>query len=102
MRIRWSHRAWIDLRDLRDYIAKDSPSDAEQFAEKIIAATEKLVDHPQLGRKVPEAEQDHIRELIFRNYRIIYLIRSDHVYIVTVIHGNRDLRQWETKPWEMM
>ena len=101
MRIRWSRRARIDLRDIRESIAKDSSFDAKQFVEKIITATEKLSDHPKLGRKVPEAEQDHIRELLFRNYRIIYLIRSDHLSIVTVIHGNRDVMQWETKPWEM-
>lgn len=101
MRIRWSRRARIDLRDIRESIAKDSSSDAKQFVEKIMTATEKLIDHPRLGRKVPEAEQDHIRELLFRNYRIIYLIRSDHLSIVTVIHGNRDVMQWETKPWEM-
>lgn len=102
MRIRWSRRARVDLRAIKDYIAKDSPSHARQFAEKIFIATEQLIDHPKLGRKVPEAEQDQIRELIFQNYRIIYLIRSNHVYIVTVIHGNRDLTQWETKPWEMI
>ena len=102
MRIRWSRRARHDLREIRESISKDAPSDAKQFAEKIIIATERLIDHPKLGRKVPEAEQDQIRDLIFRNYRIIYLIRSDHVYIVTVIHGNRDLTQWETKPWEMI
>lgn len=102
MRIRWSRRARGDLRDLKDYIAKDSPYFAKQVAEKIIAATEKLLDHSKLGRKVPEAEQDHIRELIFLNYRIIYLIRPDHLYIVTIIHGNRDVTQWKTKPWEMM
>ena len=102
MRIRWSHRARVDLRDIKNYIAKDSPSHARQFAEKIFTTTEKLIDHSKLGRKVPEAEQDHIRELIFQHYRIIYLIRSDHLYIVTVIHGNRDLTQEETKPWEMM
>ena len=101
MRIRWSRRARVDLRNIRESIAKDSSSDAKQFVEKIIIATEKLIDHPRLGRKVPEAGQDHIRELIFRNYRVI-LVRSDSLSIVTVIHGNRDLTQWETKPWEMI
>ena len=64
MRIRWSRRARIDLRDIKESIAKDSPSDGKQFVEKIITATEKLIDHPKLGRKVPEAEQDPIRELL--------------------------------------
>ena len=102
MRIRWSRRARLDLRNIREFIAKDSSSDAKQFVEKIITAPEKLIDHLKLGRKVPEAEQDHIRELLFRNYRIIYLIRSDYIYIVTVVHGNRDLTQGETKPWEII
>ncbi|MCZ6804623.1 MAG: type II toxin-antitoxin system RelE/ParE family toxin [Proteobacteria bacterium] len=92
------------MRDLREYIAKDSTYYAKQFTGKIITTTEKLIDHSKLGRKVPEAkqDQDHIRELIFRDYRIIYMIRPDHLYIVTVIHGSRDLTQLETKPWEIV
>ena len=31
------------------------------------------------------------RELIFRDYRIIYLLRTEHLYVVSVIHGSRDL-----------
>ena len=47
---------------------------------------EKLADFPDLGRKVPEAEErKNIRELIFQGYRIIYLHQINHVYIVTVI-----------------
>ena len=61
---------------------------------------EKLADFPKIGRKVPEAEdQDNLRELIFQGCRIIYLHQADHVYIVTVIHGSRDLTSIENKPW---
>jgi len=100
MRIKWSHRARQDLRDLRDYVAKDSTYYARQFTDRLIFSTEKLIAHSRLGRKVPETDQDDIRELIFHDYRIIYLIKSDHLYIVTIIHGSRDLTQLETKPWE--
>ena len=65
MRIRWSRRARVDLRNIRESIAKDSSSDAKQFVEKIIIATEKLIDHPRLGRKVPEAGQDHMSGNLF-------------------------------------
>lgn len=29
-----------------------------------------------MGREVPEAERDDVRELIFQNYRIMYLMKT--------------------------
>lgn len=77
MAIEWSARARTDLRELRTYIAQDSPHYARRF-------------------------QEDIRELIFQNYRIIYRIKSEHVYIVTVLHGSRDLGGQAVKPWEVV
>jgi plasmid stabilization system protein ParE len=89
------------MRELRAYIAQDSPHYARRFVEKIFKAAETLTEHPQIGRKVPEAGREDIRELIFQNYRIIYHIKPEQVYIVTVIHGSRDLAGQEDKPWEI-
>lgn len=102
MAIEWSARARTDLRELRAYIAQDSPHYARQFVEKIFKSVETLAQHPQIGRKVPEADREDIRELIFQNYRIIYRIAPEHIYIVTVLHGSRDLAVWAPKPWEVM
>ena len=102
MRIRWSGRARTDLQDLRDYIAKDSPYYARRFVAKIIASVEKLRDHPEIGRVVPEAKRDNVRELIFHGYRIVYLLAPEHIFIVTIIHGSRDLTAQEPKPWEII
>lgn len=102
MAIEWSARARTDLRELRAYIAQDSPHYARQFVEKIFKSVETLTQHPQIGRKVPEADREDIRELIFQNYRIIYRIAPEHIYIVTVLHGSRDLAGRAPKPWEVM
>lgn len=73
MVIEWSLRARTDLRDLKAYIAKDSPYYARRFTDRIIASVERLVDYPKIGRPVPEAEsRDDVRELIYQSYRIIY------------------------------
>jgi len=32
-----------------------------------------------------------VRELVYQGYRIIYLTRPEWVFIVTIIHGSRDL-----------
>jgi len=102
MAIEWSARARTDLRELWTYIAQDSPHYARRFVEKIFKAVESLTEHPQIGRKVPEADREDIRELIFQNYRIIYRIKPRHVYIVTVLHGSRDLAGQAVKPWEVV
>ncbi len=81
-------------------IAKDSSFYAWQFIERIFEAAKKLDVFPELGRKVPEAEdREDVRELIFQGYRIIYLYHADQIYIITVIHGSRDLSSMENKPW---
>ena len=54
-----------------------------------------------MGREVPEAEREDVRELLFQSYRIIYLVKADHLYIVAVIHGSRNLIGMEGNPWEV-
>jgi plasmid stabilization system protein ParE len=101
MAIRWSRRARTDIRDLKAYIAKDSPYYARRFIERIMASIEKLKAFPRSGRTVPEAEgREDVRELIYQGYRIIYLTRPEGIFIVTVIHGSRDLTANEVKPWD--
>ena len=101
MTIEWSARSRTDLRELKKYIAQDSPYYARRFIARIIASVEKLADFPDVGREVTEAEErGDVRELIFQGYRIIYLRQENHIYIVTVIHGSRDLSGMESKPWD--
>jgi toxin ParE1/3/4 len=102
MRIVWSDIAEADLDDLYDYIARDVPYYAEQFVDRLIEAVGVLQAHPQLGRRVPEAEdREDVRELIFQSYRVIYLVETEQVSILTVIHGSRDLGGQVSKPWEV-
>jgi len=51
-----------------------------------------LSQFPRSGRKVPEFDDDDIRELLAYSYRIIYRIEEDNVIISTVIHGKRTLQ----------
>ncbi len=102
MRIEWATSARANLGELYAYIAEDSPLNAERFIERLFDAVEKLAEQPRIGRQVPEAEdRDDVRELIFNDYRIIYHLKSDCVYIVNVIHGSRDLQRMKVKPWEV-
>ena len=103
MLIEWSHRAQADIRDLKSYIAKDSPYYARQFTERVIASVEKLEEFPEIGRPVPEAEgRDDVRELIYQGYRIIYCTIPERIVIVTILHGSRNLAAKDIKPWDVV
>lgn len=87
------------LKGIRDYIGRDSPYYARRFIERIFDAAEKLQDHPKMGRPVPEADQDNVRELIYQGYRIIYRTKPERVQVLTVLHGSRNLAAKKIKPW---
>jgi plasmid stabilization system protein ParE len=100
--IEWTRSAISDSRSLRDYIAKDSRAYADRFVQRIIEAVEVTAAFPLLGRKVPEANDDSIREILFHKYRIIYRVDPSRVLVLMVVHGGRDLTQLNEKPWEML
>ena len=87
--VRWTPQALDDLEAICLFIARDAPQVAAVFADRSFRATDRLADHPRLGRIVPELEIETIREIILGNYRIIYRIRGEEVKVVTVHHGAR-------------
>jgi plasmid stabilization system protein ParE len=102
MKLEWTEPSLLDMENLRDYIAKDSEYYAARFIARIIDASETLQQLPLIGRVVPEAEDETIRELLFQSYRIMYRVEADRVLILTVIHGSRDIGQIQPKPWDVL
>jgi toxin ParE1/3/4 len=101
MRIEWTDPAVSDLAAIRDYIAVDSEENAVRFIGRLIESVEKISVFPQMGRRVPEAEDEAVREVIFKGYRLIYRIGPGLVQIISVLHGSRDLSGMVPKPWEI-
>ena len=50
-----------------------------------------LEQFPRAGRKVPEFDDDNLRELIAYSYRIIYRVEEADVIVAAVIHGKRNV-----------
>ncbi len=91
-RVGWSRRALNDLEGIADYIAKDSPVYASNVVKKIVSQTRILTQFPRSGRKVPEFDDENVRELIVYSYRIIYRLQGDEVVVAAIIHGKRILQ----------
>lgn len=101
MRVEWSILACDDLNDLVEYISRDSAFYAQMFGEKIVLATRRLKDFPESGRRIPEADDDFLREIIVQGYRVMYRIEADRILILAVMHGSRDLTNPDNQPWEV-
>lgn len=87
----WTEMAIDDLNAIAEFIARDSQAYAFDFVRRIINQIEKLAQFPKMGRVVPELGLDSIREIIYHNYRIVYTIKSEKIFIAIVSHGSYDL-----------
>lgn len=91
-RVAWSQRALRDLEEIADYIAADSPTYAAIVVKKIVNLAKTLRQFPRAGRKVPEFDDENVRELIAYSYRVIYRLQEDEIIIASIIHGKRSLQ----------
>jgi toxin ParE1/3/4 len=81
---------WTDstIDEFIEILSKHSKPAAQKIAKELSTRVERLNEFPQKGRIVPEFNVNHIRELIYKNYKVIYII-SDKIYIALI----RNLRQ---------
>ena len=89
--IRWTRKSVVHLEEIHKFIAKDSPFYASRFIKSLVQAIRKLETFPVCGRIVPELQMFGFREVIYRNYRIIYRTAhsSNDVEILSIIHSSR-------------
>lgn len=81
-----------DLREIVNYIKRDSVKYAFLERKKIEGAINKLQNQPLLGKILKELPDEAIRELVFQNYRIIYqLVSNSEINILTIHHHARSI-----------
>lgn len=88
--VRWSIPAKNDLKQIFDYILKDSKHYADKVTYDIIERSESLQDFPQMGRMVPEIEDPSIREVLIHSYRLIYKTLPGEIEVLALVHSKRD------------
>jgi toxin ParE1/3/4 len=87
--IRFAESALTDLESIRAWYAEQGVTDVgERVIGEIVASIEALVDHPDMGRVVPEFDQTFLRELIQPPFRIVYR-DPKHVRVVRVWRSER-------------
>ncbi len=90
MKVFISSSAFSDLENIKEYYKNEGvPYIGEQYIVSIIDHIETLSDNPDIGRKVPEFDEEKIRELIHPPFRIVYLREKNSVHIIRVWRSER-------------
>ena len=91
MEIIWSQEALERLEDIQYYLAvqEKAPQAARDTLNRIFARESQIQEMPLSGRVVPDYNIAKLRELLEGSYRIIYLIQSERILIVSVMHQSR-------------
>ena len=91
-KIIYSSISIFDLESIVEYYYNLNKETAKKYYKNIQEKIKKLKNFPEIGRIVPEFQDDlynKYRELIYENYRIIYKIVNDEIFIVRIIDGRR-------------
>ena len=89
--VRWTIGARADLREIVEFIARDSETYATATADRILGAVEHLQRHPRQGRVVPEYRNSRLREVIVGRHRVVYWVSARDIAVVAVVDAGRDL-----------
>ncbi|MDP4822846.1 MAG: type II toxin-antitoxin system RelE/ParE family toxin [Aestuariivirgaceae bacterium] len=90
MKVRFSQRALLDVRESGDFIAAENPSAATRFVESLEARCNNLAHSPRSGLARPELGET-IRSVPFGQYVVFYSLNDAELRIERVLHGARDM-----------
>lgn len=92
VKVNWTFKALEDIDGIAEYITQYSPKYASQIVDDFFKKGELLANFPRMGRMVPEMRNTDIRELIHKNYRIIYyIVDASHLDILTIHPSSKPL-----------
>lgn len=92
--VMWSNVAENDLKDIIEYIARASPSNALKILRNLRQTASSLYTLPERDRIVPELRDNGIfqyRELINSPWRIVYRISENIVYVLAVLDSRQNI-----------
>ena len=89
MKLIWTQTSIEEIESIVDYISLDKPQAALTWAKSVFEKEKDILKFPMSGRVVPEFGKSNIREIIVGNYRLIYKIEPEIIYIISVKNSKR-------------
>lgn len=92
VKITWSNTALESLHEASEFNRPYSAGFADALIERVFEKVFLLENLPLLRRMVPEFNRTDLRELLYRQYRIVYqVMNANELAILLVHHGAKPL-----------
>ena len=88
MVIRYADEFWQNLNEILDFISANSESNAQNFLNELKSKIMAITDMPYRFRKNLIANDDNIRDLIFKGYVIPFEVDKETIKILTIYKFN--------------
>ena len=81
--------AFVDLEEIRAYIADENPDAADRTMAEISESIRRLVPFPHQGHRRPDLTSRSLRFALVHEYLVAYAPDEKPLWVVAVIHGRR-------------
>lgn len=88
--VHFTDAAELDLEEIGDHIAIESPPSAQKLVRRLREACAKLSYSPARNSRVPRFEHRALRRTVVGQYLIFFRIEADRITILRILHGARD------------
>ena len=85
MQVKITDQAKFDIRNIREYIAKDNKAASANFAIQLKRTFINLSIYPKIGRYRYEFQENDIYTYVFKRYIIVYKLSSSELKILRVL-----------------
>jgi len=89
VKLEYTWSAVEDLKNIHKYISLDSSAAASRYVRLLKDRIKILKSHPEIGKPIHTQRFEHLRQLLYQSYRIIYEFRDNKVIIIAIQHQSR-------------
>ena len=93
-RLIWTEESRRWLKDIHQYIARDSAEAARKVVRGIFDRAHLLIEFPEMGHLYQPRKFPRVRILLYGHFRVLYLPeKNGDIYVLGVFHGALELKR---------
>lgn len=95
-RVRLRQLAFEDLLEIRAYIARNNPLNAERYVDRILAHVDRLATIPNMYPRAPTRRRFRLRQLLVGSHRVLFrVLDADGIVdVLRVIHQREQVEKY--------
>lgn len=77
-----------ELGNILGFIKKYSKTRALKFRDDLLSKIDQIPSYPQIYRKSLTADDENVKDLIFKGFVVVFRVKNDDIYILGIYKHN--------------